>query len=83
VIRLDVPRITAMAAVALSLGGCYQPPPGYYSSYGAYTPSYGGYTAPQVPVCRETHLTATIGGQPQDVVGTACRQPDGTWRLKG
>ncbi len=31
--------------------------------------------------CREYQTTAVIGGQPQQVYGTACRQPDGSWQL--
>lgn len=31
--------------------------------------------------CREYQATATIGGRPQQTYGTACRQPDGSWRL--
>jgi hypothetical protein len=31
--------------------------------------------------CREFHDTVTIGGVPQESYGTACRQPDGSWRI--
>jgi surface antigen len=31
--------------------------------------------------CREFQQQAAIGGQVQDVYGTACRQPDGQWQL--
>ena len=31
--------------------------------------------------CREYVTTADVGGQAQTVYGTACRQPDGSWRL--
>jgi len=32
--------------------------------------------------CREFTMDATIGGQRQkDVYGTACRQPDGSWKI--
>lgn len=31
--------------------------------------------------CREFTLQGYIGGTPQEVYGTACRQPDGSWRL--
>lgn len=31
--------------------------------------------------CREYQTTATIGGQPQQAYGTACRQPDGSWQI--
>lgn len=33
--------------------------------------------------CREFQNTVTIGGQPQSSYGTACRQPDGTWKIVG
>ena len=32
--------------------------------------------------CREYVLDATIGGKPQKVYGTACRQPDGSWKTR-
>ncbi|UCH74761.1 MAG: glycine zipper 2TM domain-containing protein [Rhodospirillales bacterium] len=31
--------------------------------------------------CREYQTMAAIGGQPQQVYGTACRQPDGSWQV--
>jgi surface antigen len=30
--------------------------------------------------CREYTIDAMIGGRKEQVVGTACRQPDGSWR---
>ena len=50
-------------------GGAYQVTPSR-----SYTDSSGEY-------CREYTATATIGGQTQNTYGTACRQPDGTWRM--
>jgi surface antigen len=32
-------------------------------------------------VCREYQQTINVGGQTQEGYGTACRQPDGTWRI--
>lgn len=32
--------------------------------------------------CREYTMVATIGGRPEQVYGTACRQPDGSWRME-
>ena len=32
-------------------------------------------------LCREYTLDATIGGRPEKVWGTACLQPDGSWRV--
>ena len=31
--------------------------------------------------CREYQQTVIIGGQEQESFGTACRQPDGSWRI--
>ena len=31
--------------------------------------------------CREYTTTATVAGKQQQVYGTACRQPDGTWKM--
>lgn len=31
--------------------------------------------------CREYTAKATVGGKPVDSYGTACRQPDGSWKL--
>jgi surface antigen len=32
--------------------------------------------------CREFTANVTIGGLPQQATGQACRQPDGSWRIK-
>jgi surface antigen len=31
--------------------------------------------------CREYRTTVTVGGLAQQAFGTACRQPDGTWKV--
>ena len=31
--------------------------------------------------CREYIIKAVVGGRPDDVYGTACRQPDGSWKI--
>ena len=31
--------------------------------------------------CREYTSTATVGGRPVETYGTACRQPDGSWKI--
>jgi len=33
--------------------------------------------------CREYTIDATIGGRPEQVYGTACRQADGSWKVQG
>jgi surface antigen len=32
--------------------------------------------------CREYHQTITVGGEQHQAYGTACRQPDGTWKIE-
>ena len=34
------------------------------------------------PYCREYRSVANIGGKRQQVYGTACRQPDGSWKIQ-
>lgn len=31
--------------------------------------------------CREYTIDARVGGRPEQVIGTACRQADGSWRV--
>lgn len=33
------------------------------------------------PACREYTAQATVNGRPQQIVGRACQQSDGTWRI--
>ncbi len=47
---------------------------------GTITPG-DGYRAPDGAYCREFQQTVTIGGRREDAYGTACRQPDGSWRI--
>lgn len=62
----------------------YPPAPVYYAPAPTYPPPAAAY-APPLPApqseCREYQSTTTIAGQPQNMVGTACRQPDGSWRI--
>ncbi|MBV8652141.1 MAG: hypothetical protein JO255_11785 [Alphaproteobacteria bacterium] len=55
------------------------PAPVYAAPYVAPAPAY----VPPPPVvtttCRPYQTTATVGGVPSRVTGTACRQPDGRW----
>ena len=48
--------------------------------YGEITPTRT-YESPQ-GYCREFKQTIYIDGQASEGVGTACRQPDGTWKLQ-
>jgi len=34
------------------------------------------------PYCREYQTKAMINGKPQKMYGTACRQPDGSWKME-
>ena len=44
------------------------------------TPTRTFQTASGQP-CREYQQTVTIGGKTEEAYGTACRQPDGTWKI--
>ena len=39
------------------------------------------YKKPDGTYCREFQQTVTIGGRTEEAYGTACRQPDGSWKL--
>ena len=39
------------------------------------------YRATNGQICRDYVTEAVIGGRVQEVIGTACRQPDGAWKL--
>lgn len=70
--------IPAVALIALC-AGCAQPPPppppAMISQLIASVPADN-------PNCREYTAPATVDGQPQQLVGRACRQADGSWRME-
>ena len=47
---------------------------------GTVTPTRDGYSGTG-SYCREFQQSVTVGGRQQRGFGTACRQPDGTWKL--
>lgn len=49
-------------------------------NYGSITP-VETYQTSSGQYCREYQQTITIGGQQQQAYGTACRQPDGSWKI--
>jgi len=49
-------------------------------SHGSYTPTRT-YRSPGGEYCREYQQTVVIDGREQRAYGTACRQPDGSWRI--
>ena len=50
------------------------------SNSGTVTPTRT-YLAQNGKYCREFEQTITIGGETQQAYGTACRQPDGKWKV--
>jgi hypothetical protein len=58
--------------LVLACSGCIYEP--------AYQPAYTAYAPPQ-PDCRAFSSQIMVDGQPQPATGTACRQPDGSWRV--
>ncbi len=49
-------------------------------NYGTVTPIRDGSTS-SGQYCREYQQTVTVGGRTQQAYGTACRQPDGQWKV--
>lgn len=49
-------------------------------NHGTYTPVRDGYTQ-SGNYCREYRTTVNIDGRAETAYGTACQQPDGTWRI--
>lgn len=49
---------------------------------GTYTPVRDGRSS-SGSYCREYQQTIYVGGQQQTATGTACQQPDGTWKIIG
>ncbi|MDH3474009.1 MAG: RT0821/Lpp0805 family surface protein [Rhodospirillales bacterium] len=47
---------------------------------GTVTPVRDG-TSASGDYCREFQQTVTVGGSTEQAYGTACRQPDGSWRI--
>ena len=48
---------------------------------GGYTFPTRTYGSPDGAPCREYTTTVIVGGQQQSAYGTACRQPDGSWKI--
>jgi hypothetical protein len=56
------------------------PPPVVYAPSPAYAPAPQIFAAPEQH-CREYQSQSFVGGLPSTIYGTACLQPDGTWRI--
>ena len=69
---------TAMETTRTGVATRWQNPDTGYAY--AVTPTETTQTA-QGP-CREFTMNAQIGGQTEQVYGTACREPDGSWRIE-
>lgn len=51
------------------------------SGYSGTVTPQPGYQLDSGQHCREYQQTVTIGGETVDAYGTACRQPDGSWKV--
>ena len=49
-------------------------------NYGTVTPTRT-YDSASGDYCREYNQTITVGGKTEKAYGTACRQPDGSWKV--
>jgi surface antigen len=70
-------KLFALAAV-LVLAGCTY----YYYPAAAPRSAQAAAQSAASADCREFTETVTIDGQPRQLTGRACPQPDGTWRLQ-
>ena len=52
-------------------------------NYGSVTPIRDGRNTQTNAYCREYQTTVTVGGREQSAYGTACQQPDGSWKVVG
>lgn len=60
----------------------YAPPPVVYAPPPvAANPAGPAYVGRDGRQCREYQSTAMVAGRPQAVYGTACLDPDGSWRI--
>lgn len=62
----------------------YAPPPVVYTQPApavVANPASAPYTAASGQTCREYQANVTVNGVLQQSYGTACLQPDGTWRI--
>jgi hypothetical protein len=57
------------------------PPPSYSDPQAGVAPPAASPSASNGQQCRQYSTTTVIDGTPQEAVGTACLQPDGTWRI--
>ena len=48
---------------------------------GTVTPVRDGTNQQTGAYCREYQTTVTVGGKTEDAFGTACQQPDGSWKI--
>ena len=52
-------------------------------NYGTVTPVRDGQDTNTGAFCREYQTTVTVGGRSESAFGTACLQPDGSWKIVG
>ncbi len=50
-------------------------------NYGSVTPVRDGRNAQTNAYCREYQTVVIVGGKEQSAYGTACQQPDGSWKV--
>ena len=50
-------------------------------NYGSVTPIRDGRDAQSNAYCREYQTTVVVDGREQSAYGTACQQPDGSWKI--
>jgi surface antigen len=80
--RLEIERTTQRSLEAAPTGQASawrNPDSGHY---GSVTPT-NTYQSSSGQNCREYQQTITVGGRTEEGYGTACREPDGSWKIVG
>ena len=72
--------VAVMIAGGLALSGCETTPESGAGATAKAAPPAPPKAARTDAQCREFQRTITIGGKTEKAYGTACRQPDGTWK---
>jgi len=78
-------RTSVYLAAPVYVAPIYPAPATIYAPRPVYAAPAPAYVAPApvyaAPICHQYKTRITVGGVPHKVTGTACRQPDGSWRV--
>lgn len=89
-IGASLDKVDQMHAERSAQAALERNPDGQAAGWSNPNTGHSGYTVPTSTYqtasgtyCREYQTTVTIDGSEQKAYGTACRQPDGSWKVQG